>query len=154
MFDGTIESFKLFMSSLIASGIVLIGVSFKYILVLIALMIIDTAFGLVKAKKSHKWKSSAARWGFIGKIIELIFVVMLYLLDTTFEITFLEYIGIFYFGACEIASIIENYAKINNNLPDGTTEIAEKIKFSIGTVVIKKLKSIFSNITENNKEDK
>ncbi len=154
MFDGTVESLKLFMSSIIASGVTLMGVSFKYILVLIVLMIIDTTFGWVKAKKLHKWKSGAARWGFIGKIIELTFVGMLYLLDAAFEITFLEYMGVFYFGACEIASIIENYAEINNNLPEGTEEIAEKIKFSIGTVITKKIKNTLTDLIGNNKGEK
>jgi len=154
MFDGTVESFKLFASSLIASGVTLMGVSFKYILILIALMIIDTSFGWVKAKKLKKWKSGSARWGFIGKIIELMFVGMLYLLDAAFEITFLEYVGIIYFGACEVASIIENYAEINENLPEGTVEIAEKIKFSIGTVITQKIKKILNDLIGNNKEDK
>ena len=154
MFDGTVESVKLFASSLIASGVALMGASFKYIFVLIILMIIDTAFGWVKAKKLKKWKSGSARWGFIGKIIELIFVGMLYLLDAAFYITFLEYMGIFYFGACEIASIIENYAEINENLPDETVEIAEKIKFSIGTSIMRKIKNILNDLIGNDKEEK
>ena len=79
---------------------------------------------------------------------------MLYLLDAAFDITFLEYMGIFYFGACEIASIIENYAEINENLPDGTVEIAEKIKFSIGTSIMRKIKNILNDLIGNDKEEK
>ena len=153
MFDGTVESIKLFFSTLVASGVALIGVSFKYIIVLTLLMIIDTAFGWVKAKKIGKWKSGAARWGFIGKIIELMFVGVLYLLDAAFNITFLEYMGIFYFGACELASIVENYAEINENLPEGTIEITEKIKFSIGTVIMQKIKKILNRFIDNDEED-
>lgn len=153
MFDGTVESIKLFFSTLVASGVALIGVSFKYIIVLTLLMIIDTAFGWVKAKKIGKWKSGAARWGFIGKIIELMFVGVLYLLDAAFNITFLEYMGIFYFGACELASIVENYAEINENLPEGTIEITEKIKFSIGTVIMQKIKKILNNFIDNDEEN-
>ena len=153
MFDGTVESIKLFFSTLVASGVALIGVSFKYIIVLTLLMIIDTAFGWVKAKKIGKWKSGAARWGFIGKIIELMFVGVLYLLDAAFNITFLEYMGIFYFGACELASIVENYAEINENLPEGTIEITEKIKFSIGTVIMQKIKKILNSFIDNDEED-
>ncbi len=153
MFDCTVESIKLFFSTLVASGVALIGVSFKYIIVLTLLMIIDTAFGWVKAKKIGKWKSGAARWGFIGKIIELMFVGVLYLLDAAFNITFLEYMGIFYFGACELASIVENYAEINENLPEGTIEITEKIKFSIGTVIMQKIKKILNSFIDNDEED-
>ena len=153
MFDGTVESIKLFFSTLVASGVALIGASFKYIIVLTLLMIIDTAFGWVKAKKIGKWKSGAARWGFIGKIIELMFVGVLYLLDAAFNITFLEYMGIFYFGACELASIVENYAEINENLPEGTIEITEKIKFSIGTVIMQKLKKIINGLIGDNEEN-
>ena len=61
MFDGTIESIKLFISGVISGGVALIGGSFKYIAVLAVLMIIDSIFGWVKAKKQKKWKSGAAR---------------------------------------------------------------------------------------------
>ena len=153
MFDGSVESVKLFFSGLIAGGAALIGASFKYIIVLIILMLVDTVFGWVKAKKASKWKSRAAKWGFIGKIIELIFIVVLYILDAAFETDFLKYVGIFYFGACELASIVENYAEINGNLPDGAVEVAEKVQFSIGTVVMRKIKNIIDNFINNDKEE-
>ena len=154
MFDGTVESIKLFFSTLVASGVALIGASFKYIIVLTLLMIIDTAFGWVKAKKIGKWKSGAARWGFIGKIIELMFVGVLYLLDAAFNITFLEYMGIFYFGACELASIVENYAEINGNLPEGTLEFIKKLQFSIGTAIMKKIKKVLDSLIGTDNDDK
>ncbi|MCI8806251.1 MAG: phage holin family protein [Clostridiales bacterium] len=153
MFDGKVESIKLFFSGLIAGGASLIGTSFKYIIALIILMSVDTIFGWVKAKKLKKWKSGAARWGFIGKIIELIFIVVLYILDAAFETDFLKYVGIFYFGACELASIVENYAEINGNLPDGAVEVAEKVQFSIGTVVMRKIKNIIDSFINNDKEE-
>lgn len=154
MFDGSVESVKLFFSGLIAGGAALIGASFKYIIVLIILMLVDTVFGWVKAKKASKWKSRAAKWGFIGKIIELIFIVVLYILDAAFGITFLEYMGIFYFGACELASIIENYAEINGNLPEGTLEVVKRFQFSIGTAVVKKVKKVFNSLIGTDEEDK
>ena len=153
MFDGKVESIKLFFSGLIAGGASLIGTSFKYIIALIILMSVDTIFGWVKAKKLKKWKSGAARWGFIGKIIELIFIVVLYILDAAFETDFLKYVGIFYFGACELASIVENYAEINGNLPEGAVEVAEKVQFSIGTVVMRKIKNIIDSFINNDKEE-
>ena len=153
MFDGNVESIKLFFSGLIAGGASLIGISFKYIIVLIILMLVDTVFGWVKDKKVSKWKSRAAKWGFIGKIIELIFIVVLYILDAAFETDFLKYVGIFYFGACELASIVENYAEINGNLPDGAVEVAEKVQFSIGTVVMRKIKNIIDSFINNDREE-
>lgn len=154
MFDKGIESIKLFISGVIAGGASLIGASFKYIIVLVLLMTIDTIFGWVKAKKTKKWKSGIARWGFIGKIIELMLVGVLYILDVAFEISFLEYMGIFYFGACELASIIENYAEINENLPEGTLDVVKRFQFSIGTAVIKKIKKVFDDLIGKDKEDK
>ena len=68
------------------------------------------------------------------------------MLDAAFEITFLEYMGIFYFGACELASIVENYAEINGNLPEGMLELIKKFQFSIGTAVMKKLKDVFNSL--------
>ena len=153
MFDGNVESVKLFFSGLMAGGAALIGASFKYIIVLIILMLVDTVFGWVKDKKVSKWKSRAAKWGFIGKIIELIFIVVLYILDAAFETDFLKYVGIFYFGACELASIVENYAEINGNLPDGAVEVAEKVQFSIGTVVMRKIKNIIDSFINNDREE-
>ena len=153
MFDGSVESIKLFISSVVAGGAALIGASFKYIIVLVILMAVDTIFGWVKAKKINKWKSGAARWGFIGKIIELMFIGVLYMLDAAFETEFLKYLGIFYFGACELASIVENYAEINGNLPEGTLELIKKMQFSIGTAIMQKLKNIFNASVGNNKGD-
>lgn len=153
-FDGATESIKLFFSTIIASGVSLIGASFKYIVLLVTLMVVDTLFGWVKAKKLNKWKSVSARWGFIGKIIELMFIGVLCMLDAAFEIDFLEYMGIFYFGACELASIIENYAEINDNLPEGTLEFIKKLQFSIGTAIMKKIKNVLDSLIENDKDDK
>ena len=154
MFDGSVESFKLFISGIISSGAALIGTSFKYIAVLAVLMTVDTVFGWIKAKKIKKWNSNNARWGAIGKILELMFIGVLYILDAAFGITFLEYMGIFYFGACELASIVENYTEINGNLPEGTVELIKKFQFSVGTAVMKKIKNIFDRLMGNKEEDK
>ena len=153
MFDGTTESIKLFFSTIIASGAALIGASFKYIVLLALLMAVDTIFGWVKAKKLNKWKSGAARWGFIGKIIELMFIGVLYMLDAAFGTDFLEYMGIFYFGACELASIVENYAEINGNLPEGTLEFIKKLQFSVGTAIMKKIKKVLNSLIGIDEED-
>ena len=83
--DEFIEGLKIFISALIASGVSLFGASFKYILVLILLMAADTVFGWIRSRKNGTWKVSAAKSGFIGKIIELIFIGVLYLLDWIFQ---------------------------------------------------------------------
>ena len=153
MFDSGIESIKVFFSGIIAGGVTLMGASFKYIGILVILMTVDTLFGWIKAKKSNNWNSSSARWGFIGKIIELMFIGVLCLLDIAFDTGFLEYAGIFYFGACELASIVENYAEINKNLPEGTLDLVKKLKFSVGTAVMQRLKNVFDTSSRNEKGD-
>lgn len=147
--DDYIESFKIFTSALIASGVSLFGMSFKYIVVLIFLMIADTIFGWIKSKKNNVWKVSAAKSGFIGKIIELIFIGVLYLLDWIFKTDLLKYMGIFYFGICEVASIIENYSEINGNLPDGVAEIINKIRLGFGNMIILKIKGIVNRLFDS-----
>jgi len=141
--DNYTEKLKLFFSTVMASGVSLFGSSFKYIIVLVFLLIVDTIFGWIKSKKLNQWKLSSARSGFIGKIIELIFIGVLYLLDWIFQIDFLKYMGIFYFGICEIASIIDNYSAINGNLPEGISEIVNKIKLGIGNFAVSKIRTFF-----------
>ncbi len=149
MFDNTAETVKLFSSALLAAGVNSIDSSFKYVLVLIILMAVDTIFGWVKGRKLKKWNSGAARWGAIGKIIELIFVGTLYILDWVFGLDFLKHMGVFYFGVCELASIAENYTEINSNLPEAIPEILKRLQFSIGTVLVGKLKNVITAVFEN-----
>ena len=154
MFDGTAESIKMFFSAAAAAGAALVGASFKYIAVLALLMTVDTIFGWVKAKKLKNWSSGAARWGAIGKIIELMLIGVLYMLDAAFGTEFLEYMGIFYFGACELASIIENYAEINGNLPEGTLDFVKKLQFNVGTAVMQRIKKAFYGLMGIDREEK
>jgi len=138
MFDNTAETIKLFFSAFLAA---VANSNYKYVLVLIILMTVDTIFGWVKGRKCKKWNSRAARWGAVGKIIELMFVGTLYVLDWVFGLDFLKHMGVFYFGVCELASIAENYAEINNNLPEAIPDILKKLQFSIGTVLVNKVKN-------------
>ena len=143
--DDFAESVKIFLSTIFATGIALIGGSFKYIFVLVILMIVDTVFGWFKSWKNGEWKISTAKIGFIGKIIELIFIGILYLLDWIFTIDMLKYMGIFYFGICEVASIVENYSNINGNLPEGMAEIINKAKNGFGNFVVSKIKTVIES---------
>lgn len=126
-----------------ASGISLIGSSFKYIAVLFFLIVIDTIFGWFRSSKLNQWNLASAKSGFIGKVIELIFIGVLYLLDWIFQTDFLKYMGIFYFGICEVASIVENYSKINGNLPEGISDVLNKAKSGIGNFAVCKIKNFF-----------
>ena len=152
--DSFTESVKIFTSTLMAAGASLFGVSFKYILALVFLMIVDTIFGWIKNKKNNTWNVSAAKCGFIGKIIELIFIGVLYLLDWTFKTNFLKYMGVFYFGICEIASIIDNYSGINKNMPDGVSEIVKNLKYGFGNFAVSKIKNVLSQILDFQNKDK
>ncbi|MCI8804746.1 MAG: phage holin family protein [Clostridiales bacterium] len=147
--DEFIEGLKIFISALIASGVSLFGASFKYILVLILLMAADTVFGWIRSRKNGTWKVSAAKSGFIGKIIELIFIGVLYLLDWIFQTNLLKYMGVFYFGICETASIINNYCGINGNLPEGTEEIINKARLGFGNMVISRIKSVINSFFDS-----
>ena len=64
--------------------------------------------------------------GLFGKIIELIFIGVLYALDWALEVDYLKYFGIYYFGICEFASVLENLAEINNNVPEGLVELIKR----------------------------
>jgi len=147
--DEYIESFKIFISALIASGVSVFGISFKYIIVLILLMATDTVFGWIKSRKNGNWKVSAAKSGFIGKVIELLFIGVLYLLDWIFQTDLLKYMGIFYFGICEVASIVNNYSGINGNLPDGIADIINKVRLGFGNEVVSKIKNIVNSLFDS-----
>lgn len=152
--DSYTESIKLFISAVMASGVSLFGISFKYVLVLVFLMIVDTVFGWIRSKKNNQWNISTAKCGFIGKIIELIFIWVLCILDWIFDINLLKYMGIFYFGICEVASIVDNYSGINKNMPDGVLEIVKNLKYSVGTLAVSKIKNILSQVFDFQNKDK
>lgn len=82
----------------------------------------------------------------MGKIIELVFVAALYALDWLFEIDFLKYFGIYYFGICEIGSMAENIAKAGGDVPEGLGEVLNGFKDSLGSKVLEKLKEIIKSL--------
>ena len=154
--DAKIESVKGFMAAYIGIFAVIIGDSYKHILVLLLLMSVDTVIGWVKGFKLKKWKSNKARWGAVGKFVELMIIACLYGLDWVFETDVLKYIGIYYFGICEIASIFENFAEMGGNIPDGTVELLKEVQYSIGTQSVKKIKDAFEKVwgSDKNADDK
>lgn len=146
-----IEGIKIGAGAMVAMLMDYFGVDYKYIIVVLCSMAIDTVLGWLVAFKKGEFKSSKARWGFVGKIVELMFIAMLYLLDWCFEINFLAHTGITYFIICECASIVENVANINNNIPEGLVQALAALKTSVGSGIVKKAKEIIDNIS---KEDK
>ena len=131
----------------------MLGGSAKIFIILCILMLVDTIFGWIKGIHNKNWSSKTARWGFSGKIIELIFIGVLYALDWALEVDYLKYFGIYYFGICEFASVLENLAEINNNVPEGLVELIKKTQFSIGTAIVNKVKDIISKFIDIDRKD-
>lgn len=146
-FNAGVEVIKVSVSAVVAYIMSHLGASYKYIVVLLFAMAIDTIMGWLVAKYNHNWKSSKARWGFVGKIVELMFVAMLYLLDWLFAMDTLKYIGITYFIICECASFVENVAKINNNIPAGLVEVLKTLQSSVGSNIVAWAKKTLDKVT-------
>lgn len=149
MIDERTEVLKLSIGSFLGVIASFVGETYKHLMVLVIFMIIDTIFGWIKGFKKGKWTSKKAKWGIAGKIVELALIFILYVLNWAFKIDFLVYIGLYYFMAVELASILENYASINGNLPKGFVEILKKLQFSIGTAFVEKIKKVLDNIFNN-----
>ena len=150
--DIKTEKIKTAFASLTALLIFFTGESYQHIIVLILLMAVDTFIGWIKGIKLKEWNSCKARWGAVGKIAELLLIACLYALDWVFSLDFLKYIGIYYFGICEIASVFENFAEMGGNVPEGTVELLRGLQYSIGTEFVKKIKKLIENIDDKDKK--
>lgn len=150
----TMEAFKVGSSTMIAYIVCRLGASWRHIAVLLAFMAADTLIGWLVAAHLGKWKSSVARWGFAGKIVELVFVAMLYLLDWLFGTDTLKYIGIYYFIICEGASFVENIAKVNKNIPKGLVDILKAAQSSAGSGIVKLVKKYMDKLGGDDDEQK
>ncbi len=144
--NSTIEMTKISLASFLGIFASVFGETHKHIIALIVLMIIDTIFGWVKGFKKGQWTSKKAKWGIAGKIVELLLISLLYVLNWVFKVDFIVYIGLYYFMAVEIASIFENYAEINGNLPKGFLELLQKLQFNVGTLVVNKVKNFIDKL--------
>ena len=153
MYDEKVETLKVFSCGVTAFVYKALGGSAKIFIILCILMLVDTIFGWIKGIHNKNWSSKTARWGFSGKIIELIFIGVLYALDWALEVDYLKYFGIYYFGICEFASVLENLAEINNNVPEGLVELIKKTQFSIGTAIVNKVKDIISKFIDIDRKD-
>lgn len=144
--DFSIESVKLSLGVFIAIVASHLGGTQRQVFVLLFLIGLDTVVGWIVAKKKRCWSSSKARWGFVGKIVELMFISMLYLIDWCLGCSFLKYVGIYYFGFCEVASVVESVAKLNSNVPQEAVEILMEFKKSFSNIIIKRIKVVLESL--------
>ena len=129
------ECVKLTFGALSSAVIALFGSNYKLVILLLCLMAIDTLFGHLRAVKDKKWKSYNARWGLIGKLVELVLISLMYMCEWTFGINWLVNVVVVYFAICEGASIAENIVKgqLNSNVPTETLDFLERMKLNFLT---------------------
>lgn len=147
-----IEYVKFIVAALPAFFADIFGATSKQVFVLLILIAADTGFGWAKAIKNNSWKRRKAKIGFMGKIVELMFVACLYALDWLFCINTLKYIGVYYFIICELSSVVENYAQINGNLPEGLIEILGETKKNFAQKITNAVRNIINEEDINDKK--
>lgn len=140
-----IETFKVIAGSVISGIIALLGSNYKLVILLLAIMGIDTILGHLRAIHNREWTSYNARWGFVGKLVEITLVMLMYICEWCFGINWLVNLVVVYFLICEGASIIENIVQghLNENVPDTLLEILENAKTNGITAIVKKIQDIF-----------
>lgn len=143
--DSRVETIKLVFGSMTSFFIAVFGSNYKLIVLLLIAMAFDTLTGHLRAIHEREWTSYSARWGLVGKLIELVLIMLMYICEWTFEITWLVNIVVTYFVICEVASIIENIVNgnLNENVPKEIVEILSKVKNNFVSVLIKKIKDFF-----------
>lgn len=139
------ETFKFSLSSITAALLALLGKNYKVVTLLIVFMAVDTFFGHLRAARNKEWKSYNARWGLIGKLVELVLIMLMYLCEWTFNIDWLVNVVTIYFIICEAASIAENIVKghLNDNIPADTIEFLEKMQTNFLTKFKEWLRDFF-----------
>lgn len=143
--DTKIEIIKVAIGGLATAALKCLGANYKIVILLIAFMVVDTVLGWLGAIKKGTWKSKNARWGAVGKLIELIIIALMYLCEWTFAIDWFISTVTLYFLLCEGASIVENIVNnhLNENIPEEIVELFAKAKNNFVGIVIKKIKGIF-----------
>lgn len=143
--DTKIEVIKFAIGGLATAALKYLGANYKIVILLICFMAVDTVLGWLGAAKNGTWKSKNARWGAVGKLVELIIIALMYLCEWAFAIDWLISTVTLYFLLCEGASIVENIVNyhLNENIPKGLVEVLGKAKNSFVGIIIKKIKGIF-----------
>lgn len=143
--DTKIEVAKVTIGCVITTTLKCLGANYKIVLLLIAFMLVDTILGWIGSAKNGTWKSKNARWGAVGKLVELIIIALMYLCEWAFDVSWLISTITLYFLLCEGASIVENIVQyhLNDNIPEGIVDILGKAKNNFVGFVLKKIKGIF-----------
>lgn len=143
--DAKIELIKLAIGSAATTVLHSLGANYKIVVLLICFMAADTLLGWLGAIKRGNWNSKNARWGAVGKLVELIIIALMYLCEWAFAIDWLISTVTLYFLLCEGASIVENIVNnhLNDNIPAGLVDILEKAKKNFVSVVLKRIKRLF-----------
>lgn len=138
--DKGMESLKLGISGIYAF-MPAFGSHRRLVVLLMAFMAADTLFGHLRAWKNREWKSSNARWGVVGKLVELTTVMLMYLCEWTFGVDFLVNASAIYFLMCESASILENIIQggLNESFPDELPQMLGRLKKNAVRALLKKL---------------
>lgn len=143
--DAKIELTKIAIGGAISTVLRYLGANYRLVVLLLVLMVVDTLLGWLGAIKNGTWKSKNARWGAVGKLVELIIIALMYLCEWVFAIDWLIGTVTLYFVLCEGASIIENIAgnHLNENIPSALADILSKAKKNFVSNLIKRVKNIF-----------
>jgi toxin secretion/phage lysis holin len=139
------ETVKAAIGGIIATVFKYLGTNYKIVTLLMCFMAVDTALGWLGNAKKGTWKSKDARWGAVGKLVELIIIALMYLCEWAFALDWLTSVVTMYFALCEGASIIENIVNyhLNDNIPEGIVDVLTKAKGSVISAVVKKIKKLF-----------
>ena len=143
--DAKIELIKIAIGSAITTALHCLGANYKIVVLLIVFMVVDTLLGWLGAIKNGTWKSKNARWGAVGKLVELIIIALMYLCEWAFAIDWLISTVTLYFALCEGASIIENIVNyhLNENIPPALVEILGKAKKNVVGNIVKRIRKVF-----------
>lgn len=145
--DLKMETMKIIVGSAISSFIGLLGNNYRLVILLMVIMAVDTILGHLRAVHNKNWKSYNARWGFIGKLVEIILVALMYICEWTFNINWLVNVVVIYFLICEGASIVENIVQghLNENVPEALLEVLGKIKTNAVTSIVQKISKLLGD---------
>jgi toxin secretion/phage lysis holin len=151
MIDGKIEAIKVALGGIATICLNCLGANYRIVLLLMAFMVVDTVLGWLGAVKAGTWRSKNARWGAVGKLVELIIIALMYFCEWAFDVGWLISTVTIYFILCEGASIVENIVTyhLNDNVPTELVEILTKAKGSVVSAIVKRIKKLFDGGGDN-----
>jgi toxin secretion/phage lysis holin len=153
MLNLKMQAIKAGTSTVLALLLKCLGKNYKIVSVLICFMLADTLLGWLGAAKTGVWCSRNARWGVVGKLVELIIIALMYLCEWAFCVDWMIGAVTLYFLICEAASIVENIVNygLNANIPASLITILQSSRSSLVSDLIKRISEIFNNKDGENK---